>query len=70
VKKLAKTSSAPVSEGTIAPATQDQLRSVQKTYRLYSLVYPFVWLASRLDMLLFFTPGYVVLVEGRKRALS
>jgi hypothetical protein len=33
-------------------------------------VYPFVWLASRLDMLLFFTPGYVVLVEGRKRALS
>jgi SAM-dependent methyltransferase len=70
VKKLSKTSSAPVSEGTIAPATQDQLRSVQKTYRLYSLVYPFVWLASRLDILLFFTPGYVVLVEGRKRAMS
>jgi len=70
VKKLSTRSAAPVSEGTIAPATRDQLRSVQKTYRLYSLVYPIVWLASRLDWLLFFTPGYVVLVEGRRRATS
>jgi SAM-dependent methyltransferase len=70
VKKLSKQSAAPVAEGTIAPATADQLRSVQKTYRLYSLIYPFVWLASRLDWLLFYTPGYVVMVEGRKRAAS
>jgi hypothetical protein len=55
---------------TIAPATADQLRSIEKTYRLYSLIYPFVWLVSRLDALLFFTEGYVVLVEGRKRQPS
>jgi SAM-dependent methyltransferase len=66
VKKLARASEVPVAEGTIAPATLDQLRAVRKTYRLYSLVYPFVWLGSQLDRLLFFTEGYVVLVEGSK----
>jgi SAM-dependent methyltransferase len=50
--------------GVIAPQTRDQLRSVDKTYRLYSLVYPFVWSISQLDRLLFFTEGYVVVVEG------
>jgi hypothetical protein len=68
VKRLAKKSAVVVSEGTIAPATADQLRSVQKVYRLYSAIYPFVWLVSQLDRLLFFTAGYVVLVEGRRRA--
>jgi SAM-dependent methyltransferase len=68
VKKLSKQSAAPVAPGTIAPGTSEQLRSVQKAYRLYSAIYPFVWLVSRLDWLLFFTQGYVVLVEGRKRA--
>ena len=67
VNKLAKTSAAPITQGTIAPATSAQLRSVQTTYRLYSIIYPFVWLATRLDLLLFFTTGYVVLVEGEKR---
>lgn len=70
VKRLSRKSSTPVSEGTIAPATSAQLRSVERTYRLYSLVYPFVWLVSRLDALLFFTRGYVVLVEGRKLQTS
>jgi SAM-dependent methyltransferase len=68
VQKLSKKSSVPVTVGTIAPLTSAQLRSVEKTYRLYSLIYPFVWVVSRLDWLLFFTHGYVVLVEGRKRA--
>lgn len=70
VKKLSKAGSVPVAEGTIAPATADQLRSVEKTYRLYSLIYPLVWSASQLDRLLIFTPGYVVLVEGRKQIAS
>lgn len=66
VKVLAKRSKAPVQEGQIAPATKDQIKSVEKTYKLYSLIFPIYWLISRLDKLLFFTEGYVVVVEGRR----
>jgi SAM-dependent methyltransferase len=68
VKLLAKRSAAPVEEGQIAPATKDQLKSVEKTYKLYSLIYPIYWLISRFDGLLFFTEGYVIVVEGRRSA--
>jgi SAM-dependent methyltransferase len=68
VKVLSKKSKTKVEEGTIAPATQDQLKSVEKTYKMYSLVYPFFKIISSLDYLLFFTKGYVVIVEGEKRA--
>jgi SAM-dependent methyltransferase len=50
----------------IAPQTLDQLTSVRKTYAIYSVVYPFVWLFSQLDRFLLFSDGYVVIVEGRK----
>jgi len=63
---LAKRSEAPVEQGQIAPATKDQIKSVEKTYKLYSLIYPVYWLISRLDGLLAFTEGYVVVVEGRR----
>ena len=68
VKVLAKRSKAPVEQGQIAPATKDQIKSVEKTYKLYSLIYPIYWLISRLDGLLAFTEGYVVVVEGRRSA--
>ncbi len=68
VNVLSKKSKVQVEEGTIAPATKDQLKSVQKSYRIYSLVYPLFWLISQLDNLLLFTEGYVVIVEGRKKA--
>lgn len=67
VKVLAKKSKTKVAEGTIAPATEDQLKSVEKTYKLYSMVYPFFKIISSLDYLLFFTRGYVVIVEGSKK---
>jgi 2-polyprenyl-3-methyl-5-hydroxy-6-metoxy-1,4-benzoquinol methylase len=66
VKLLAKRSAAPVEQGQIAPATKEQLKSVEKTYRMYSLIYPIYWLVSRLDAVLFFTEGYVIVVEGRR----
>jgi hypothetical protein len=68
VKILSKKSKSKVEEGTIAPATGDQLKSVEKTYRMYALIYPVFWLISRLDSLLFFSRGYAVMVSGRKRA--
>lgn len=66
VMVLSKKSKVEVEEGTIAPATEEQLRSVEKTYKMYSLIYPFFKIISSLDYLLFFTRGYVVIVEGRK----
>ena len=50
----------------IAPATKDDLKSVEKTYKMYSLIYPIFWLISKLDVIFFGSVGYVVMVEGRK----
>lgn len=66
VMVLSKKGDTQVEEGTIAPATGEQLKSVDKTYKIYSLVYPLFKLISSLDYLLFFTRGHVVIVEGRK----
>lgn len=65
VKKMSRKSKVKVEKGTIAPATEQQLRAVEKAYRLYSIVFPFVWFISKLDAALFFTSGYVSVVEGR-----
>jgi len=66
VNILSRRSKTKVEAGTIAPATKNQLNSIEKTYKLYSLVYPFFWMISKLDLLLFGSKGYVVMVAGRK----
>lgn len=64
VKVLAKKSNVEVKEGTIAPATRDQLKSVEKTYRMYAFVYPFFRAVSAFDALLPWSEGYVTMIEG------
>jgi SAM-dependent methyltransferase len=66
VKIIAPRSKVQIDKGQIAPATDDQLRSMKKTYRLYSLIYPVYWLISRLDVLLARSEGYVVVVVGTR----
>jgi SAM-dependent methyltransferase len=66
VNMLSKKNKANVNNGTIAPATRTQLNSVKKSYTLYTFIYPFFWLVSKFDLLLLFSQGYVVVVEGRK----
>jgi SAM-dependent methyltransferase len=66
VMVLAKKAKAEVKEGTIAPSTGDQLRSVEKQYRAYAAVYPVLWAISKLDALLFFFTGYAVSVVARR----
>jgi 2-polyprenyl-3-methyl-5-hydroxy-6-metoxy-1,4-benzoquinol methylase len=66
VEPTATRSKAPVEKGQIAPATKDQIKSIEKTYRIYSFIFPIYWLISRLDFLLFFMEGYVIVVEGRR----
>ena len=66
VNILSKKSKTRVENGTIAPATQAQLKSVKKSYQMYALIYPLFWLVSRLDIIFMRSIGYVVIVEGRK----
>lgn len=69
VKILSKRKNQPPPDpGTIAPTTSDQLRSVEKAYRAYAAVYPFVRSVSALDALLPGSGGYAVAVVARKPA--
>ena len=47
----------------IAPGTEEALRKVQKTFRIYSMAYPVLKAVSLLDVLVF-TRGYAVVVEA------
>ncbi len=53
-------------DGAITPGSAEEVRSLAGTLRFYNLVYPLFWLASRLDTLLFFTHGYVVVLLAKK----
>jgi SAM-dependent methyltransferase len=67
VKVLARRKRGPeVHEGTIAPSSETQLRAVEKAYRAYAAVYPFVRAFSALDALVPGDGGYAVAVAARK----
>jgi ubiquinone/menaquinone biosynthesis C-methylase UbiE len=66
VKVLAKKSKAKVEQGQIAPQNQDQLKSVEKSYKMYSRIYPLLWAFSMLDNLIRSRQGYAVIVAARK----
>ena len=68
VKILSKKSGTGHDHPAIAPTTSGQLQTVSKSYRIYSIVFPVYWVLSKLDWLIFFTEGYCVMVEGRRRA--
>jgi SAM-dependent methyltransferase len=54
-------------DGHIRPTTADEFSSRRGAFNLYSLVYPFVWLTSQLDRLLFFQEGNSLIVWARRR---
>jgi SAM-dependent methyltransferase len=67
VKFLAKKKEhPPVMEGTIAPTSKKELEAVRKEYRMYSLIYPFMYVFSLLDKLIPGRGGYAVAVAARK----
>lgn len=69
VKILSKRKRGPkVSEGTIAPTSKAQLDAVEKTYRLYSMIYPFIRAFAAFDALIPGRGGYAVAVAAKKRA--
>lgn len=67
VKLLArKKAHPPVMEGTIAPTSRRELDAVRKEYRMYCLIYPFMYVFSLLDRLIPGRGGYAVAVAARK----
>ncbi len=67
VKLLSRRKGSPaVAEGTIAPSSRDQLRSVEREYRLYSVAYPVLRAIAALDWPISFRNGYAVSVVARK----
>ncbi len=53
-------------DGHIRPANREEFRAQEKSFALYSFFYPFVWILSRLDTLLFFQKGYSLMVWAKK----
>lgn len=45
--------------------TGQDLSAYRSMFRTYSLIYPVVWLLSRLDSLLFFRSGYMLIVRAK-----
>ena len=64
VKILKKKSGKQDGTHAIAPGSQDDLQRVQKSYRVYALLYPLFRVLSALDAILFFRRGYAVVVES------
>jgi SAM-dependent methyltransferase len=52
--------------GTIAPTNKNEMQAVRKEMRMYSLIYPFMYLFSLLDKLIPGRGGYAVAVAARK----
>ena len=44
---------------------QDDLNQHRWASRLYALIYPVIYLASKLDYLLFFDPGYMIIAKAK-----
>jgi len=49
-------------DGHIRPTTSEEFSTKKPTFRLYSALYPLVWLSSRLDNALFFLKGYGLMI--------
>lgn len=45
--------------------TGQDLQRYQRIFGLYCIIYPVVWLCSKLDLLLFFISGYMLIVKAK-----
>jgi hypothetical protein len=52
-------------KGTVV--TQNDMRKHRKQFLLLSTLYPVLWLVAKLDALLWFQPGYKLIVQARRR---
>ncbi len=66
VNFLSKKPAAKLRDGHIRPSTAAEFGEQKKAFKLYRVIYPFVWLISRLDKLLFFQRGNAIIVWAEK----
>ncbi len=66
IKFLSREPEEKLRDGRIKPSTSAEFETQKKSFRVYSFIYPLVWLCSRLDALLFFHKGYSLIVWARK----
>ncbi|MCD4652574.1 class I SAM-dependent methyltransferase [bacterium] len=59
-------------DGHISPGSEEEVKKYKKQPKMYSMIYPFVWLFTRLDKVLrvIGVSGYATLLIGRKPPLS
>jgi 2-polyprenyl-3-methyl-5-hydroxy-6-metoxy-1,4-benzoquinol methylase len=67
VNLLSKKPEAKLRDGHIRPSTAGEFSAQGKAFKAYKVVYPLVWLISRLDKLLFFQRGNAIIVWAEKR---
>lgn len=53
----------PTKKGLIV--TGEDLKKNKTMFRAYSIIYPLVWFTSKLDSLLFFSSGYMLILKAR-----
>ena len=53
-------------DGHIRPTTSEEFSTKKNTFKLYSALYPVVWLISRLDKLLIFLKGYGLIIWAKR----
>ncbi len=66
VKILSRFRRKKLASGQVAPKSKDQLQSVNKSYRLYAVLFPIIRAVSSLDFLDRSKYGYAVIVAARK----
>ena len=66
IKLLAPKPALAKRDGHIRPSSLEEFRAQRKPFILYKLLYPLVWVISRLDTLLFFQRGYSLMVWAEK----
>jgi SAM-dependent methyltransferase len=65
ISKLRKGSEDPSKKGTIV--TGQDLSKYRSSFKVYSLIYPVLWLFSKLDSLLFFRSGYMLISKAIRK---
>ena len=61
--KQAENTNSEKSKGVLI--TEENIKKYKKSFRIYSLIYPFVWMFAKLDMLLFFRSGYLLMLKTK-----
>jgi SAM-dependent methyltransferase len=66
IKFSGKNSPIDLRDGRIRPTTSEEFSKKKISFRLYSVLYPFIWLISRVDKALFFLKGYGLMIWAKR----